>query len=228
MRRLPFLALAIVALAFPAGATARVQELGTGGARVSVTCPANCQALSRTTGYQGRAGALRNPFLIRGAGHIVAFTVTLGKPDARQVNYFTNDLGFGEPQVRLSILRKGKRRKTRLNHRLVRQSDIFPIERYYGSSPTFVLDEPLRVRKGYIVALTSPTWAPTFAAGTSQAPLGRSNWWRSSRQKGRCDNVSQRADQRQLGAQTRFGCTYFRARLLYTATYIPDPSPTVR
>ena len=25
-----------------------------------------------------------------------------------------------------------------------------------------------------------------------------------------------------------FGCTYHGARLLYTATYVPDPQPTVK
>ena len=43
------------------------------------------------------------------------------------------------------------------------QSDVFEVEHYFGSSPTFVLDEPLRVKKDNI-ALTVPTWAPLLAA----------------------------------------------------------------
>ena len=83
--------------------------------------------------------------------------------------------------MRLSTLRRGDTRKTRLNHRLLRQSDVFEVENYLGSSPTFVLKEPLRVKKGNIVALTVPTWLPALAAD-----LGASNWWRSSRLKGKC------------------------------------------
>jgi hypothetical protein len=83
------------------------------------------------------------------------------------------------------------------------------------------LDEPLEVDRGNIVALTVPTWAPAFGVN-----LPRNNWWRSSRRRGDCDNVSQRAAQQFQGSLRMYGCTYFRARLLYTATYIPDPRPT--
>jgi hypothetical protein len=124
--------------------------------------------------------------------------------------------------VRLSIIRRGDTRKTRLSHRLLRQSEIFRVDRYFGSSPTFVLDSPLKISKGNIVALTVPTWAPAFAVG-----LPRNNWWRSSRRKGQCGNVSQRAAMGDVGGLKTFGCTYKEgARLMYTATYVPAPRIT--
>jgi len=214
-----FLCLMVV---LPAQASAAVTEIGAGGDAVKSKCPADpCQVLNQVTGYQGRAGAKRNPYVIPRAGNIVAFTVTLADLAQNQINFFNNS--FGSPaSVRLSILRKGKKRKTRLNHRLMSQSEVFRVDRYFGSSPSFALDKPLRVQKGYIVALTVPTWAPAFAYD-----LTRSNWWRSSRQKGDCDkSPPTSAPQQRAGRVVRYGCTYFTARLQYTATYVPDPKPT--
>lgn len=219
-RRLLLPALALAVLASPEGAAARVVELGAGADTANASCPTSCQAIGRVTGYQGRSAAVRNPFVVGRDGYVVAFTVTLGKPDANQVRFFT-DLYGGPPQVRLSILRRGKRRQSRLDHRLMGQSRLYRVDQFFGSSPTFALGRPLRVRKGNIVAVTVPTWAPAFAVG-----LRRSSWWRSSRRRGDCDNVSQSAAMETAGRVGVFGCTYYTARLLYTATYIPDPRPT--
>ena len=221
MRR-AFPPLAVVAAqALAPAADARIVELG---ADVSPTaeasCPEDCQGIGRVSGYMGRSGKRTNPYAIRRDGKVVAFTITLGKPDGEQIDFFNNLYG-GPPQARISILRKGKTRKTRLTHRLLRQSDLFRVDRYFGSSPTFALDEPLDVKRGNIVALTVPTWAPAFAVN-----LPRTNWWRSSRRRGDCDDVSQRAAQQSVGSLRMYGCTYFRARLLYTVTYIPENRTT--
>jgi hypothetical protein len=220
-RTLPILA-ALVTLGLAPAAEARVIELGADvDPAAKPSCPENCQGLGFVSGYMGRSGKGSSPFLIPRDGKIVAFTVSLGKPDANQVKFF-QDLYGGPPSVRLSILRAGKTRKTRLTHRLLRQSEVYRVDQYFGSSPTFALDEPLVVKKANIVALTVPTWAPAFAVG-----LPRNNWWRSSRRKGQCGNVSQRAAQQSLGGLRVYGCTYKEgARLMYTATYIPDPRPT--
>jgi hypothetical protein len=212
------------ALALPASASARIVELGATGEAASPSCPADpCEAAVRVTGLQGSiAGGRKNPYYIRRNGYIVAFTVRLAEPTAEQVDFFNDN--FGSPsQVGLSVLRRGDTRKTRLNYRLIAQSELFEVNDYFGSSPTFVLQEPLRVRKTNWIAITVPTWAPMFANN-----LGRSDWWRSSRAKGSCDpprSLRQFAlsDLREVNV---FGCTYTGARLLYTATYVPDPKPT--
>jgi hypothetical protein len=121
--------------------------------------------------------------------------------------------------VQLSVLRKGNTRKTRLQHRLVQETEPFELDEYFGSSPTFVLPEPLRVREGNWIALTVPTWAPLLSTN-----LARTNWWRSSRAKDSCEpprSLRQFAMQ-DLREVNVFGCTYHGARLLYTATYIPS------
>jgi len=218
-----------LALLAPATASARVVEIGTPAAAATPSCPGStsdpCEAAVRVTALQGRmTGGRENPYYIRRDGYIVAFTVQLSKPTEEQITYFADRFGT-TPQVRLSVLRRGDTRKTRLNYRLVGQSDVYDVDRYLGSSPTFVLDAPLRVKKTNWIAITVPTWAPLFAHNLSNA-----NWWRSSRAKDSCKepkSFDQFAFEAFRGVTT-FGCTYHGARLLYTATYIPDPKPTVK
>jgi hypothetical protein len=215
----------LLGLALAPSASARVIELGEGATPAGKpSCPAqgstDCQAVGRVTGYMGRSGDKTNPFIIPRAGRIVAFTIALGNPSARERSFF-NDLYGGPPQVRISVLRAGRTRRTRLSHRLLRQSGRVRVDRYFGSSPTFVFGRPLRVSRGNRIALTVPTWTPSLALG-----LGRSNWWRSSRKRGSCSNVSQRAQQQFVNGLRNYGCTYFTARLTYTVTYVPDPRRT--
>jgi hypothetical protein len=220
---------ALVVALVPA-ASAKVIELGAGSnesaaSKCPGTQPGDCQAVYQVTGYQGRSGSLKNPFLIPHAGSIVAFTLQLPQLTQEQIDFFTQNLG-GEPKVRLAVLRRGDKRKTRLNHRLLRQSQVFTVGNYFGSSPTFVLDEPMRVGKGNLLGLTVPTWLPALAFD-----LAGSNWWRSSRPKGKCgggadDALSPPSAQQDAGEVVRYGCTYKKARLLFTATYVPDPDPT--
>jgi hypothetical protein len=177
------------------------------------------------TGLQGRAaGGAKNPFYIRRDGYIVAFTVTLSAPTADQIDFFNTN--FGTPaEVRLSVLRRGDTRKTRLNYRLVNQTDNYRVDKYLGSSPTFVLTKPLRVKKTNWLAITVPTWAPMFAKN-----LTGSDWWRASRAKDSCEPPK---SYNQFAMSTLhdinvFGCTYHKERVLYTATYVPDPKQTVK
>jgi hypothetical protein len=214
----------LAALAFASPASARIVELGSVAASANPSCPGDpCEAAVRVTGLQGRAAdGPKNPYYIRRDGYIVAFTVDLAAPTEEQVDFFNDN--FGSPaQVGLAVLRKGKTRKTRLNYRLVNQSQLFEVENYFGSKPTFVLNRPLRVRKTNWIAITVPTWAPIFANN-----LTRSDWWRASRPKNSCEaprSLRQFA-MTELREVNTFGCTYSGARLLYTATYVPDPRPT--
>ncbi len=209
----------MVAALAPA-APARIVEMGSGAPAAKSSCPGNpCEVVGRVTGYQGRSDALRNPFVARSDGVVVAFTVTLAKLEQNQLEYFTNLYG-SPPTVKISVLRKSRRRRNRLEHRLIRESRPFEVRQFFGASPSFALPRPLRVARGEIVALTVPTWAPAFARD-----LSRSNWWRSSRRRGDCDDVTQRADFDDMGRVRTFGCTYHTARLLYTATFVPNPRP---
>jgi hypothetical protein len=223
-RRFLLVSACAVALALPQGASARVVELGAVARPAMPSCPADpCEAAVRVTGLQGRAGGgPKNPYYIRREGTLVAFTVTLSQPNAEQIDFFNDN--FGSPaEVQLSVLRKGQTPRTRLEYRLISQSEAFAVDEYFGSSPTFVLEPALRVRRGNWVAITVDTWAPMFANN-----LTRSDWWRSSRAKRSCDpprslNQFAMEDLREISV---FGCTYHGARLLYTVTYIPDNRAT--
>jgi hypothetical protein len=226
MKRISLLIPALLAtLAAAPPASARIIELGSVADAVNPSCPADpCEAAVRVTGLQGRAtGGPKNPYYIRRNGYIVAFTVTLAEPTAEQVDFFNEN--FGTPaEVGLAVLRRGDTRKTRLNYRLVNQSQLFEVEDYFGSKPTFVLSRPLRVKKTNWIGVTVPTWAPMFANN-----LGRSDWWRASRAKNSCEtpkSLNQFAVT-ELREVNVFGCTYSGARLLFTATYVPDPKRTV-
>jgi hypothetical protein len=225
MKRFLLLTSVLVAAAFavPSTASARVVELGTPADEASLNCPGTaenrCVAAVRITGLQGRStGGRKNPFYIRRDGRLVAFTVQLGDPTAEETNFF--DSNFGSPSTaRISVLRKGRTRRTRLDYRLIRQSDEFTLNRYFGSRPTFVFDRPIPVKEGNWIGLTVPNWAPLLAIN-----LERGNWWRASRPRGSCEppeSLEQFAME-DLREVNKFGCTYHGARLLYSVTYVPS------
>jgi hypothetical protein len=183
-------------------------------------CPASCQAIGHMTGYQVQIGTHKNPYVIHRNGHIVAFTIRLGKPDTQQTQFFTNLFG-GTPQARLTLIKKPKadKRGTR-DLKVLGQSELFDLSKYLGSTPTFTLAKPLPVDAGSTLAITVPTWAPAFAIN-----LGDDEAWRSSRPKKDCNGTSQSAVQK-VGQVGYFDCFYKTARLLFTATFVPDPTPT--
>lgn len=205
-------------LAFiPAAAQARVVELGGSATKQTASCPDNCQAIGQVTGFQVQTGPNVRPYKVTRRGKIVAFTIQLGQPNSEQLSFF-NRLFGGKSQARLSVLKPdGKKMQ------LTGQSALFPLDQYFGSSPTFVVNPPLTVKKDYVVGLTVPTWAPAFAVN-----LGNDEAWRSSRDPDKCDDVRQEAAQQVRGGSRTYGCLYRTARILYTATMIPDPRKTTK
>lgn len=205
----------LLALMLAGPASARVTELGDDPPLPKASCPDRCQAIGRVSGYQTGHGGRLNPYRVPAAGTIVAFTIGLGDPGAEQVRFFERLFG-PTPQARLSVLRRERKRR----YRLLGQSKTFNLRRYFGSSPTFALSRPLRVRAGSIVALTVPTWAPALAVG-----LGERDTWRASRDSTSCDNMRRRAAHQRRGSLRPYRCVYRTARLLYTVSYVPDPRP---
>jgi hypothetical protein len=213
------LAAAVGALALPAVAAGTVKEVGVAQPLPAPSCPTRCEVVGQVTGFQVQEGTTKNPYQVGRAGKLVALTIKLGQPTRKQITFFSRLFG-GPPQARLSVLRPAR---TKRRHRLTGQSEVFNLAPYYGSTPTFALARPLTVQPGYVVALTVPTWAPAFAVG-----FGKDQAWRSSRAPKRCDDVSQGAAQQTLGSVRRYGCFYRTARLLYSATFVPDPKPTLK
>jgi hypothetical protein len=206
---------ALVALAvLPAAAEAKIIELGQTSQQPVPSCPAKpCLAVSRTTGYQAKVGTQRGIFVAPERGRVVAWTISLGDPTAKQVKFFNTTLG-GPPSAGITIFRPGEH----LYGTITGQSPVEPLTPYLGETVQFPLEQSLTVKKGYTVALTVPTWAPALAIG-----FGTDTSWRASRTKKQCDDTSTQTAITTLGTVTRFLCLYKTARLTYTVTMITDP-----
>lgn len=214
----------LLALAVPVAASGKIVDLGAGDPYLPTSkCPNDpCLAAYQMTGYQDTSQGKRNPYTVRRDGRIVAFTVKLGKLAQVQIDAFDSRIG-SPAAVRLSVLRRGKKKSRRNEHRLLAQSGVFEIDDYFGSSPTFVLDEPLSVERGNVIAITVPTWAPLLAPEDDAL-------WRSSRPKGKCLTTATKlapdSAMERVGRKTTWGCNYENERLLYTATLIPENRKT--
>jgi hypothetical protein len=217
MSRLPLLAIAAcAALALPASASAEIIEIGKLDPPATPSCPAKpCLAVSRTTGYQAKVGTTRGLMTIPKDGFIVAWTIALGKPGTKQTTFFNDKLG-GESQAQITIL--NPRRK--LRSRAVAQGEPQKLAPYFGTTVQFPLMKAISVKKGWIVALTVPTWAPALAVG-----LGADTSWRASRGKGTCEDTSTQTTQTQPNQLAQYYCLYKTARLAYTATLVTAPVP---
>jgi hypothetical protein len=200
----------------PAAADAKIIELGQTATQPVPSCPAKpCLAVSRTTGYQAKVGPTRGIFVAPQRGRVVAWTIALGDPTAKQVKFFNTTLG-GPPSAGITVFRPGQN----LYGTITGQSPVEQLTPYLGETVQFPLEKTLTVKKGYTVALTVPTWAPALAIG-----FGSDTSWRASRTKKQCDDTSTQTAVTTLGTVTRFLCLYKTARLTYTVTMITDPVP---
>jgi hypothetical protein len=214
-RRALLALLAALTLA-PAAADAKIIELGKTAQEPTPSCPAKpCLAVSRTTGYQAKVGTDKAIFTAPEDGKVVAWTITLGNPSKKQIAFFDETLG-GPSSAGITVLRPGKK----LYARVTGQSPIEPLAAYFGESVQFPLGRALTVKKGYVVALTVPTWAPALAVG-----FGNDTSWRASRPAEKCTNTEDQTAQTEPGAITRFRCLYRTARLTYSVTIVTDPKP---
>jgi hypothetical protein len=212
---LAVLAAALVLIA-PAAASAKIVEIGEVPTKAAPSCPASpCEVISRTTAYQSRIGATKDMFVVPANGRIVAWTVTLGKPGKRQQKFFEESLG-GTAQAGITIIKPGKR----WFGRVLAQAPLVELTPYFGQTVQFPLATSLPVRKGQIVALSVPTWAPTLGLG-----LGRDHVWRASRDVDACDDTQTQSAQIDLQDVARYKCFYRTARVAYSATLITTPVP---
>ena len=194
----------------PASAGAQSTIILGAAAPAQASCPQNCLVEARVTGFQNTIGRLRNPFVAPSRGELLAWSVKLGKPQKPDRRAFNEE--FGGSQARLAVLRKVPKTSN--------------LASFFGSTTTFSLTTPLAVKRGDVVALTIPTWAPAFAVNQ-----GSSSKWTASRRatkkRGDCSDADGRANvdagaaQVKKGSQRPYGCRYDGARLLYSATFAP-------
>jgi hypothetical protein len=227
-----FAAVLAVALATGrAGAAPRVIVLGA-AAPATPSCPTNCQAVGKTTGFQTNITGAKSPFVVTVRGQVVAWSIKLGAPSTKpnpnnnnqsDLDFFNKTFG-GTPRARLAVLKPIMKsiREGKPIYKLKSQSPIEDLSDFLGQTTTFTLDTPLRVKPNNVVALSVPTWAPAFAINQSADTK-----WQASRKKDKCNNTDDilaGTDQEEIGSQRSYGCTYTTARLLYSATVVADPN----
>ena len=115
--------------------------------------------------------------------------------------------------------RRRIKRGERLFGRVVAQSPIYQLSDYFGQTVQFPLDRAINVKKGQMIGLTVPTWAPALSTLTDDGSS-----WRASRALNTCDDTDRQTAQTSVGDLTQYRCLY-KARLTYTATLITNPKP---
>jgi len=209
----------VLLLALPALAPATLTEVGVIGTTTPETtpsCPGSpCLAVSRTTGFQVKVGTAINILSAPRAGSVVAWTISLGKPTATQIKYFNTNEG-GPSEAAIAVLRP--QAKPNLTYKLIAQSPLVKLEPYFGKTAQFPLETTLKVKKGDVIALTVPTWAPALALG-----FANTTSWRASRPRTSCSSTSTQTTQTAIGTNVQYYCLYRTARLTYSATLISTP-----
>jgi hypothetical protein len=210
------LAACAAALVFATPASARITEIGLVPDRATPSCPTGpCQAVSQVTAFQERTTSRGNVFVAPREGRIVAFTISLGTPSKKQIAFF--DGQYGKASAGIGIIRPYRRRANNFRFCLNAQSEVFDLSPFFGQVVQFPLKKSLYVKKGYIVALTVPTWAPALAIG-----LDNNTAWRASRSKP-CTPPYQPTPQTTPGSVKQYYCLYRQARITYSATEISTP-----
>ena len=220
-RRLALAALAGCSLVLATGAVAgnaaqvpaTTVVLGETSNAPDPSCPGlPCQAIGSVTGFQVSNDQTRSPFIVPHDGTITAWSLTLSQPTNKQRSFFNGFFGT-PPEARLSILRRVAGTNPP-RYALRAQSSVKVLTPYLGQTVKF--GSSLKAKKGDVVAITVPTWAPAFAQD-----LPSTNVWRASRAPGKCTNstdIRQGEPQEAVGRRATYGCRYSTARLLYTAT----------
>jgi hypothetical protein len=228
--------------ALPSLASAEVIELGKQLLDGAPSCPGTpCQAISRTTAFQARAGGKTALVKVPKDGRIVAWSVRLAKPSDKQEEFFEKRLGgvasagisvirFG-PMIRTVIkgkIRHGRRGKDQIRReqqiRTVAHSPIQQLKRYYGQTAQFPLLTTIAVKKDDIIGITVPTWAPALRV---LQPSDTSSSWQASRPEADCKDTTTQTAATRVNGITKFGCLYHTAQLTYGVTLISDPQPNI-
>jgi hypothetical protein len=236
MKRILLLTAALTALGAvvgPAAASARIVVLGQTSPISAPSCPkgvtpANCYIiLTRTTAVQSISDGVAYPTTVKRDGWLIDFTVGLSNlsPDAATEKSFLHKLDQhygGTPQLAITVLRPGKGNR----FKVVAVSGTFHLipflgqvlEEPFSMPPSFTTFTALPVKKGDVIGLSIPTWAPVLSYNLNAAKFA----YRQSRQ-GNCANAAAtETAQMTVGASTRYLCTYTGTRVEYSATEVTN------
>ena len=180
-------------------------------------CPENCRVLAKVTGFQvlaenGDEDRKNLPFRVPFDGVLTSWTISLSFPTDQQRAFFNRTAG-SPAKARIGVLRRVPDTSPP-RYRLLRQTPPRSLAGWFGSKPRFRVRPPIPVRRGDVIALTVPTWAPALAID-----IPKRNRWRASRSRGRClkPEHQRRSRPHQVLGGRVYGCLYETARLLYSA-----------
>jgi hypothetical protein len=215
----------------PAAAQAATIELGTTRSPlVAPVCPPNVSSaqctivLTRVTALETLRDGVAYPTKVTKAGRIVAFTVGLSKlsnSKSTQKTYihFLDQTYGGTAQLAVTVLKPvGKHSDFRWQ--VIGTSNFFHVIPYLGSVVQLPLESSIEVKPGYVVALTTPTWAPVLSIDLPSKRFA----YRQSRSSN-CNNPPS-SSQAQVRPKTTatYSCNYPGTRVEYTATEVTYPS----
>ncbi|HEY2437044.1 MAG TPA: hypothetical protein VGH93_07670 [Solirubrobacteraceae bacterium] len=232
-RKLAAVAVALGALVVPAVAAAQTVELGaTKSPLVAPVCPpnvssANCTiVLTRVTALETLRDGIAYPTRVTKAGRISAFTVGLSKLSSSKSTqktyiHFLDQTYGGTAQVGLTVLKPvGKHSDFRWE--VVGTSNLFHVIPYLGSVVQLPLETSIEVKPGYVVALSTPTWAPVLTIDQPAKKFA----YRQSR-NANCNNPPS-SSQAQITVKTQaaYACNYPGTRIEFSATEFLYPNGT--
>ena len=121
--------------------------------------------LARTTAFQVSNGSVSYPTMVPSDGRITAWHIALG---GLHKQFF--DEGYGSPsEAAIAVIAPQSTEPQ--SYKLVALGPVETLEPYFFKTAQFALSTPIPVKKGEIVALTVPTWAPALALGLRQRHL---------------------------------------------------------
>jgi len=222
---------ALVAFHFSTATASKSTVLGAIKNAPAPLCPAKktggCSVMGTVTGFGVSANGNKGLYRIPNDGHIVAWSVDMGKPDKTEVGNIIAAIGehkkYGTaPVARLAILKhkKSKKGKSKSRYTLAKQSPVIDLGPNEGHKPIYTLNKPLKVKKGQVAALTVPTYAPAYTNKVSPA----ANAWKASRPSDKCGEqyVAEAKPHLRKGTTRNYGCTLSGEQILYYAYFVAN------
>jgi hypothetical protein len=182
-------------------------------------CPGDaCRIVVSVTGLQTVAEGEKGVFKVPSNGHLVAWSVSLGKVNYKEQPNLVDTLNedYGDIKARLSVLKPKKRHR----YKLTKQTPKVQLESRLGETPIYTLRKPLKVKKGLRLGLTVPGWISAFSLGLDRDD----NQWVASRNEGECaeGQAKDAKPQQKKGSVREYGCRFKGERLLYWAWFVPS------
>src|SRR5262249_6133608 len=149
-----------------ADAAPRTQVLGA-ATPAAPSCPNNCQAVGKTTGFQTNITGSKNPFVAPFTGRIVAWSIKTGAPSTKpnpqnnnqsDMDFFTKSFG-GAPKAGIAVLKPINKGRGG-GYKLKGQTPVEDLSGFLGPTNTLTLTQPPPVKAREVPAPALPTRAP--------------------------------------------------------------------